>query len=180
MKKLALIMLAFVFLVGCGKYSSDADVTGLPTDMPEDFNITYEDWIAESNKNIFDTYEGYIQKDLVISGTAKADYTPSDEVKAEIYSMVRECSLDKIKKNLTSTELAQGDEITFVEPCTYYKVTFTALGKTYTVSGDYTMRDYVNKNKDAENFWNFIVFIRDIYRSTDEYKSLPEAEGGYC
>lgn len=94
--------------------------------------------------------------------------------------MVRECSLDKIKKNLTSTELAQGDEITFVEPCTYYKVTFTALGKTYTVSGDYTMRDYVNKNKDAENFWNFIVFIRDIYRSTDEYKSLPEAEGGYC
>lgn len=98
MKKLALIMLAFVFLVGCGKYSSDADVTGLPTDMPEDFNITYEDWIAESNKNIFDTYEGYIQKDLVISGTLKPIIRRPMRLKQRFIPWFGSAALIKLRK----------------------------------------------------------------------------------
>lgn len=174
--KVLLILAAAI--LSCGRTVQPE--TSLPENMPDDFDIVFEDWIAESNKNIFDTYEGCIQKDLVTAGTARAEFTPSAELKSEIYSMVRECALDKIKRNLTSAELAAGSkEIIYVEPCTYYRVQFTANGKTYTAQGDYTMREYIFGEDDAANFWNFIQFIRELYTSTDEYKSLPEPEGGY-
>lgn len=167
----AVLIIISSVIFSCGK--GGMTESSLPEEMPDDFEIVCEDWIAESNKNIFDTYEGYIQKDLVTAGTARAEFTPTAGMKAEIYSMVRECALDKINRYLTSAEIE-------VTPCTCYSVKFTAYGKTYTVEGDYTMRDLISDEADAANFWNFIVFVRDLYRSTDEYKSLPEAEGGYC
>lgn len=172
------IMISAVFF-SCG--SRELLKSSLPEEMPDDFAIVWEDWIEESNKNVFDTYKGYIQKDLITAGTARAEFTPSEEVKSEIYSMVRECALDKISRNLTSSELV-GDrgEVVDVIPCTYYNVTFTALGNTYTISGDYTMSEYISEEEDAANFWNFIQFMSNLYRSVDEYKSLPEAEGGYA
>jgi hypothetical protein len=63
-----------------------------------------------------------------------------------------------------------------VLPNTEYKITFTIDGASYTVTGDATAWD---ENASAAHFCQFADFMRDLYLNTAEYKTLPEAEGGY-
>ena len=76
---LALIMTVGIF-AGCGAQTETA--------APADFAIRLEVWIDGSQRNILDTYEGYIQKDLVADGVSRQDYTPGYAEKCQLYYAV--------------------------------------------------------------------------------------------
>ena len=181
MKKIAcfiLLLLLIFTLFGCETTGGNLEVTSSNTsnDTPSDFAIYYSDWIV--NKNILDTYEGYIQKDLIENGVDRVDYDISDDILQSIYDKIIELDLCSIDKEMTSANLTTSDKIYGVEPCTHYEIKFTINGKIYTITGDETANSHKN-NENAKSFCEFISFMRQIIISTDEYKSLPEAQGGY-
>ena len=85
MKRLILILsfaIVFVFCVGCAEksdesiYASDIiSETVLSEEIPTDFNIRFvSKYYAEE---IYDTYNGVLQKDLVLDGVATATFSPA-------------------------------------------------------------------------------------------------------
>ena len=98
MKKiLSLFLCGLLLFTACGGRP-------MPEGVPEDFAVYYADWISENQPDIFDTYEGYIQKDLIMDGTAKTDYTPSDDVIAAIYDKITELELWNVPENLRAED----------------------------------------------------------------------------
>ena len=180
MKKIAILMLLFGLLAGCGAPQA---ATALPEEMPADFVIRYMTWVDEDVPNIYDTGEGLIQKDLVTPDeprTAQTELTVSDGTNQEIYAKVRACALDQLTdEKLTSGNLAPSGSGVMMEPLTEYEITFTADGETYTVTGDYTVTAYTGSNGRAAQFWDFVQYMNELFYNSPEYPSLPEAQGGY-
>ena len=180
MKKIAMLALLLALLAACGAPQAQS---ALPETMPADFEIRYEQWIDEKSPNIYDTGEKLLQKDLVDPDgqrTAQAELAVSDETKQEIYAKVRECALDRLTdKKLTSENLTTDDTMVGVTPLTEYEITFTANGTTYTVTGDSTAQSYIRQNSRAAQFWEFAQYMNELFYSSPEFQSLPEAQGAY-
>ncbi|MBQ7313983.1 MAG: hypothetical protein IJW81_10400, partial [Clostridia bacterium] len=113
----------------CGLLLFTACGNRMPEGVPQDFAVYYADWINESQPDILDTYEGYIQKDLIMDGTAKTDYTPSEEEITEIYDKIVELELWKMPDNMRA-------EAEVIQPMTYMEIRFTMNGKTYEILAD--------------------------------------------
>ena len=181
MKKLTLLALLLGLLTGCG---AAKEATALPAAMPADFEIRYEDWIDEAAPNIYDTGERLLQKDLVDPDgqpTAQAELAVSDETKKEIYAKVRECALDRLgDEKLTAENLTTDDTLVAVTPLTEYRITFTADGETYTVTGDYTAQSYAQTDGRAAQFWDFVEYMDELFYTCPAYQSLPETQGAYA
>ncbi len=149
----------------------------LPETRPDDFKIYFSSAIGA--KNIYDTYTGKLQKDLVMNGTSTKEFTPDEETLDEIYRMVRECEINLIDTKMTSENLATEDEMFGMSPLTCYEIIFVANGETYSVKGDATAQAYGNVNDAAKNFTEFCSFMsRLMYDAFDE-ANMPEAVGGY-
>ncbi len=171
MKRFACLVL---FLCGLLLFTACGGKT-MPEGVPEDFAVYYADWINENQPDIFDTYEGYIQKDLIMDGTAGTEYTPSEEVITAIYDKIVELELWKLPENLRA-------ESEVIQPMTYMEIRFTADGKTYEILADTTIFHGMNENldpDDAEKAGEFCIFMQKLMMETEEYKSLPESRGGY-
>lgn len=153
--------------------------TSLPKEMPEDFSVRFEMWIIEGRKNILDTREGFIQKDLVANGIAAAGIDAENLPMEEIYSKLKLLCMDMITKEMTSAQLTNDNTMVDVSPLTRYSIQFTASGKAYTVFGDDTARAYIAENDEAARFIMAADYLSNVMIYSDEYKSLPEAEGGY-
>jgi len=195
--KIAVIVLITLLLIGCTAETENApeiptetaaenEITvssepsedvGLPEEMPDDFEISYSWWIG--GKNTLDTYENYIEKDLVFDGTVIAEYFPDEAEMKALYRILFEHDISGIDREMTSAVLATDDSTLHVEPCTYYAIKFTADGKIYHITGDATAWGYRDSDKDAGAFCAFNNEMNQFFRETDEYKSLPEPEGGY-
>jgi hypothetical protein len=178
MKKLSITILVFAFAIltlsGCASKAG-----AIPKERPGDFDIRFSYWILPEQQNIYDTYEGTLQKDLVTNGTATADLFESNERLDEIYKKISELELYAISQDMTSENLTTTDQMFYVTPCTEYEIKFTIDGVEYTVTGDDTASNYIRQNRDADHFWQFKEFMQDLYRSSDEYQNLPKAEGAY-
>ncbi len=166
----AVLVVCMTVFAGCGGRS-------MPEGVPEDFAIYYADWIDPDQPEIFDTYEGYIQKDLIRNGIAGTDYTPSDEVIVSIYDKIVELKLYDMAGNVRAEEA-------LMSPMTYFEIRFTMNGETYEILADATIvRGYwLNGNieaDEAEKINEFCMFMQGLMMETEEYKSLPEKEGGY-
>lgn len=148
-------------------------------EMPADFAIYFSCWIDKNQKSILDTNEGYIQKDLVLSGVATADYSISDEVLRSIYEQIVELDLISIERVMTSEVLTTDNIMVEVMPCTYYEIRFTIDGTEHSISGDATAWSYRDSDDDVARFISFVDFMNDLMQSSEEYQSLPEHEGGY-
>lgn len=147
--------------------------------FPADFSIRFESWIVESNKEILDTKEGFVQKDLVMDGVAKADFSISDTALREIYCELLQKKIMEIDKSMTSESLTKNGQTIAMEPCTHYLLAFTLNGEAYTVIGDSTAWEYRKENAQAESFCSFVSYIREYLINTEAYASLPAANGGY-
>lgn len=164
---------------GGGGITSGGDTVtaGLPSDVPEDFAIRFVAGIGAPN--IYDTYTGTIQKDLIVDGVAEANFSPDEQTLRNIYAKVVEYDICSIGREMTSDVLA-GDGFGYgVDPLTVYEITVTAYGKTYTIHGDATAEGFVETDKDADHFMSFVRFMYDILYNNPEYQSLPDAVGGY-
>ena len=87
--------------------------------------------------------------------------------------------MDMITKEMTSAQLTNDNTMIAVTPLTRYLIQFTANGQAYTVSGDYTARAYIAENNEAARFITVADYLYHVMTDSEEYKSLPEAEGGY-
>lgn len=170
MKKLfTLFLCGLLLLTACGNR--------MPEGVPDDFAVYYAMGIDTTQMNILDTYESYIQKDLIMDGTAKTEYTPSDEVILAIYNKIVELELWKLP-----ADVRPDDRI--IEPTTYFEIRFTINGRTYEILADSTISHstWLNKNitaEEGETIQKFCIFMMNILMETEEYKSLPETRGGY-
>jgi len=149
----------------------------MPDGVPEDFAVYYAMGCDTAQMNILDTYEGYIQKDLIHNGTARVDYTPSDEEILAIYDKIAELELWKMPSDVR----ADGE---IIQPMTYFEIRFTMNDSTYEILADTTITQstWHNKNitaEQAEAINEFCRFVHEMMMETQEYKSLPDREGGY-
>ena len=170
-----IIFISTMILVSCSK----KDIDTIPSIMPNDFALSFSYGVDESQLNILNTYKGTIQKDLILDGIADIDYLINEENLEKIYSMIRQCRIYEITKTMTSENLTTTNERISIEPCTYYNINFTIKGTEYSVAGDATVFSYKDTNIQAKAFCEFLTYIIQYLNSTQEYKSLPEGNGGY-
>jgi len=168
-------MKKWLIMLFCGLLMFTACGNRMPEGVPQDFAVYYADWINENQPDILDTYEGYIRKDLIMDGTAKTDYTPSEEEITAIYDKIVELELWKMPDNMRA-------EAEVIQPMTYMEIRFTMNGKTYEILADTTVFHGYNENiepEEAETVGEFCMFMQQFMMDTDEYQSLPESRGGY-
>lgn len=146
-----------------------------PETMPDDFAVRFEMWIDVTQKNIFDTYDGYVQKDLVRNGIFGKQFEPTDEMMEEIYAKLVECDLASIRDEVTYAALMGGGASVAVEPNTFYQIRFTMNGKEYLVLGD--MTSY--RLPKAYGFKKFNEYMFGLMSEIQSELEFPEAEGGY-
>ena len=178
-----IVILCLSAFTGCANSNDDnTSIKGgeieLPTEMPKDFAIRFSSkYIAEE---IYDTYTGTIQKDLIENGTATANFVPSEDTLKAIYAKVLEYQIYSIDRKMTNDVLADKDGLQFNVSTNYtYEIKITANGNTYIIRGDDTAQGFKDINNDAQNFVSFIGFMRSVLYETPEYKNLPDAVGGY-
>lgn len=165
--------------------ASDADISGLSGQQPaapEDFAIHFASWIDGNQRNIIDTYEEYIQKDLVLAGVSKKEYKPSHTELCQLYQfvVVLEHRTDwDFSKDVTYDNYADEEISVSMDPLTKYYLKFTANGKTFEISGDATAGECIEQSTEAARFMQAVSGLTNYYRNTEVYKSMPEAEGGY-
>ncbi len=182
MRRLIALFIAFLFifaLVGCGETeNTSSEDFSMPEGVPEDFAIRFvSKYIHEE---IYDTYTGVIQKDLVVDGTAKTEFTPKPETIAEIYSKVLEYKICEITRKVSNSTFADPNGEQFaVTPLYEYEIEITINGKDYKITGDGTAMGYTDSHTEAYNFMKFVGFMQKTLNETEEYKNLPEPNGGY-
>lgn len=171
MKKLLFftVIITTIVLTACKKNDTQT--------MPDDFAISFSYGINSNQMNILDSYKGTIQKDLIWGGVATVDYLIKKDDLNKIYSKLNEFKIYEIESDMTSSNLATGNNTISIEPCTKYNMSFTINGIDYNVTGDVTSSYY--KNEQANHFYAFITYMTKYIESTEEYKSLPKVEGGY-
>ena len=143
---------------------------------PEDFSIVFHWGIGE--KNVYDTVNRKITKDLVCAGVETRDLSVSAEDEAKIYEKLLEHGILSIGEGGTSENLTTDGNPVGIKPKETYTVSVTVNGKSYLISGDETARYYPD-NTTAVDFLNFVDFMKDFACQTPEYQAMPQSEGGY-
>jgi len=152
-------VLLFVMLVGCtGSQQTTED------QYPEDFNFVFSYGVQTKNK--IDTFENTYTKDLIIDGLIEVSFELTGEEKKRIYEKMQDIHL------FDYPEYSAGVSS---EPSQGYIFVIEHNGEQQTVGwgGGFT-----NKKRDRE-FQSLVNMIIEIIESHEEYKSLPEAKGGY-
>ncbi len=180
MKKTAALIFAIaltLILGACG--AKQPETSAGSSENMDDFSLCFSWWFMPQQKNVIDTGEGRMQKDLVIAGTAAADFVPVDKLLEEFRDIVTRYDLESIHRRMTTSVLSKDGSEVNVEPNTYYEITFTLNGKTSKVSGDYSASFYTSKDEEAKRFMEAVGKLREKVESLPEWKAMPEAEGAY-
>ncbi|MBO4932691.1 MAG: hypothetical protein J6I42_10970, partial [Clostridia bacterium] len=94
-----------------------------------------------------------------------------------IYNKITELELWTMPNNVRSDDF-------IITPLTLFEIRFTMDGNTYEILADTSITQSTWKNKNitseqAEAINTFCRFLHELMMETDEYKSLPDNEGGY-
>ncbi len=190
MKKSILILLTIIMtfaFVACGEKeepqnaqetTQEASPEQPQDEEPLDFDIRYCEWYIEGNEGIYDTKNGIIQKDLVTAGVARCEFSASAELKKQIYDKAMELDILSIKKDMTSDNLAKDNMPLYCIPCQEYEITLYIDGAEHKITGDFTAEHYKDDDE-AMRFWEFRTYMHELLWNSEEFKSLPPAEGGY-
>jgi len=159
----------------------DKDTEKSFSQPPEDFSIrfTYKTYSENDDDiNIYDTKEGFVQKDIVDGGVERADFTPDAEVLEDIFSKLLTYKVLLIDIEVTAGSYSQYDSLT--KPTLKYDeycITVTANGRVYEISGDESAYKYSRAYESANNFSCFTEYMKTVMQKTPEYRNLPEAAG---
>ncbi len=121
-----------------------------------------------------DTYKGTFTKDLVMDGIKTIEFKIPDNVKKDIYNHMMDIDIMSFPDTLKVEGMG-------VKPSCDYKLTVTIKGKTKTIvwkEGLYPDMTTNLPNNNAD-FLKLVKYISDYIYSTDEYKNMPKANGGY-
>ena len=121
-----------------------------------------------------DTYNGTFTKDLILDGTKTIDSKLPDEIKNEIYKLMTEIDIMSFPDMLTVEGMA-------VTPSCNYELTITMDGKTKTIVWNDGFYPSMNAKLPKVNtdFLRVVTMVSDYIYSTDAYKNMPKANGGY-
>jgi hypothetical protein len=139
---------------------------------PEDFNFRLN--FNTYGRNQIDTYKDTFTKDLVLDDTKTIDFYLPVSVKKDIYKMMMDINIMSFPDRLKVDGMA-------VTPSCDYKLTVTINGKTKNIVWKEGFFTSMTENLPKENikFLNLVKFISDYIYSTNEYKNMPKANGGY-
>ena len=146
------------------------------TPPPADFAIKFESQTGKA-ANILDTFDGYIQKDLVAAtpNTAQTEFIPTESQLQYLWYLVEFHGITSMPSDMHPIQM--GDTAVDVSPNTEYTITIRANGRTYTVRGD-TVTGMVAGEKNKQ-FQSFVGEMMNFMYSTSQWHMLPDAEGGY-
>jgi len=146
------------------------EVIVIPDTMPDDFAVYFAFWINPDQKNIMDTYTGGIQKDLVLNGTQHSEFAYEREELEAVYAKMQELSIFDLSGNIISDSIK-------VTPNESFLIRYRINGHEYTVSGDDTTGQL--DSMEGRHLRAFMEYLMTYMINTQDYKALPEAEGGY-
>ena len=152
--------------------SKSNEIDTLQDDNSDDFNFKLN--FNTNGKDQIDTYKGTFTKDLVMDGTKTIEFKIPDNIKNDICNLMVDIDIMSFPETLKVEGMG-------VTPSCDYKLTVTIKGKTKTIvwnEGFYTDMT-TNLPKDNVNFLKLVKHISDYIYSTDEYKNMPKANGGY-
>ncbi|MBU9712634.1 hypothetical protein [Evansella tamaricis] len=150
---------------------SETDDYNMPEVRPESFNFHIQ--YGVNKRNEVNTFDHVIVKDLVMDGTASIEFYFSKEELDEIYEKFMKA--DVFSQKTFEVEMNCG-----MEPYEHYylKVAIDENGETYTAEYEFTDQ-YCVLTEDGNKLKGIIQLINGMVRDTEEYQSLPPAEGGY-
>ncbi|TYQ18125.1 UNVERIFIED_CONTAM: hypothetical protein Cloal_0533 [Acetivibrio alkalicellulosi] len=152
--------------------SKSNEIDTLQDENLDDFNFQLN--FNTYGKDQINTYKGTFTKDLVMDGTKTIEFKIPDNVKNDIYNLMMDIDIMSFPDTLKVEGMA-------VTPSCDYKLTVTIRGKTKVIvwnEGFYTDMT-TNLPKANVNFLKLVKHISDYIYSTDEYKNMPKANGGY-
>jgi hypothetical protein len=135
--------------------------------MPEDFAFSVQYGIG--SKNVIDSFNSVVIKDLIINGTAEAKITFTDEELVRIYEKMKTIKVLEPMDFVSDTSCSRepsGEDI--------WKIRINGIEKTIRWSGE-----YCELTEDAKQFDDLRNFVVDIVKEKDEFKKLPVPKGGY-
>lgn len=167
-KFFAFVFLA-LFLIGSGLgYVLMNQQNKMPETMPADFAFSIKFGIT--SKNEINTFTGTVTKDLVAKGTATTTIAFTKEEMEEIYEKMREFNVLEPKKLIPLVK--RGEK-------TPYSEDFWSIRLNGQTIDFYWTDRYIGTTRDGEELSQLREFIFEIVKNKEEYKKLPEAEGGY-
>jgi hypothetical protein len=158
---------ALLLVTGCGSKNATGDT--MPAAMPNDFNFTVSYGYGENTKNVIDTYEDTVIKDLIMNGAATANIALSEDEMREIYAKMRAVDImaeKKLPKEKGCFQTPSNEES--------WKVTVNGETTTFTWTDE-----YCDMTEDADRLLALRKFIQGIVEGKEAYKALPAAEGAY-
>ena len=148
---------------------SQAETASVPSVRDFNFRLSY----GVDAKNCVDTYGGKIVKDLIMDGTATADFTIPPDAMQSIQS-------EFLRDNIDALPAAIDIGSAYCMPPNSIELTYTCGGCTGTIrceSGFWNEADAISPDNKA--LLRFAKFVRDYIEQTDAYKGLPPISGGY-
>ncbi|NIK78103.1 hypothetical protein FHS15_003241 [Paenibacillus castaneae] len=142
----------------------------MQTEMPNDFNFIVRYGYGEAQKNEINTYEHTVTKDLIVKGTATANITFTPEELKSIYEKMREINIMGTKVLAPST--SNCGVIPYNEDS--WEIRLNGETKSFTWS-----EKHCELTNDAKQLLELRTYIQHLVEDKEEYKKLPEAEGGY-
>lgn len=167
-KKTFIVVFAlFVFiLTACSANKSQN--SQLPEKKPSDFNFVLN--YGVNAKNQLDTPKGTYTKDMVTAPSVTTTLKLSDEEMNEIYTVMRNINILSYPDNFNPKSNM------FQNPFQTYSIKIIANGKEKNI---YWKDESVSNSKEAVKLRDLIKRIHEIISTKEEYKKLPEPQGGY-
>ena len=188
MKRIVSGLLLLALLSGCTSAAMqktpvdsgrDAPLTVVQENMPEDFAVRFTWWYDTDRKNIMDTQEGLLQRDLVTEGTASVEFRPDTAFLQELYALVCEDGFLDIRRPMISQELTTDDTLVAVMPNCWYEIRVTKNAEQYLICGDMTAAAYTQTDADAACFMKTVEALLGLVKGTSAWASLPEPNAAY-
>lgn len=183
-KKILLLAIATVMImsVGCVSKGKEEVTEKVGTESKvkgEEFKIEYAYWYNPDSKNIFSTYDNYIQKDLISAGKAKEEWNISYGDLKRIEELIRKYEVCKIDKNINALDFSKDDNNYITIPMEEFYIKFTIDGNEYLLEGNWTIYDIKTENEEAKEICEFLDTLKGIMRGQDVFTNMPQPEGAY-
>lgn len=174
---LYVLLLTCFLLVGCSQEKQgieekeavieDSNTITMPEAIPSDFDFIVE--FGVDKRNVINTYEDTVTKDLVADGTVTTNLTFTTEEMDMIYQKMKEI-------NITGTKNFNPQTNCLREPHSEdeWEITINLEVFTHTVS-----EQYCEISDDAKQLIELRNYVFSLVKNKEEYKKLPEANGGY-
>ena len=137
-----------------------------------DFKLEFACWYNDERKNVFSTYDNYIQKDLIDMGVVREEWHISYGDVKELEKIVREYNLCEYNGKYMSEGL--------MTPMKEFYIKFSLDGEEYIIEGNETIvKEGRTKSEENENFCEALEKLEYIFKNQKTYSNMPNSEGGY-